>query len=482
VACYAKGGNSLRTGLTVLPARAMAWLGFGGGKTAEPETLRARERHWRIVMTAGTSALAKAASVATILISVPLTLHYLGGERYGVWATISSFSLMLAFADLGIGNGLLTAVARGSGANDVAKIRGYISSAAFVLSAIGVAIALAGLVLAPFFDWTRLFNVYGGVAQREVRPAMQVFLVCFGMSLPATLVQRVQMGLQRGFVSNLWQCAASFLTMGSVVVAAWVSAPLPWLVAAFLVPPLAIGLLNSLVFFRYLMPSVAPAMHCISRPLIAEVMRTGGMFFVLQIALAAAFFSDSLLISRALGAASVTEYSIADRLFSLVSQLISLAVLPLWPALGEALARNDWPWAWRTLVIGTIGAFAASLLISLLLLLGSPFIIHHWVGDGFNVPFALLLGFAVWRVVEATAGAPSMYLNALQAVRFQVVCAILMATCALILKLVLIRPLGIAALPWITVCSYVIFSGLPTFVFLRRHRRAQFRMDLEGVR
>ena len=72
---------------------------------------RAKERHRRIVLSAIASAMAKIISITTALISVPLTLHYLGPERYGMWMTISSLAALLAFADLGIGNGMLNAIA-----------------------------------------------------------------------------------------------------------------------------------------------------------------------------------------------------------------------------------------------------------------------------------------------------------------------------------------------------------------------------------
>jgi len=51
-------------------------------------------------------------------VTVPLTLNYLGSEHYGLWMTISSVSVMLGFADLGIGNGVLNAVADAYGRDD----------------------------------------------------------------------------------------------------------------------------------------------------------------------------------------------------------------------------------------------------------------------------------------------------------------------------------------------------------------------------
>jgi hypothetical protein len=80
---------------------------------------RVAERNRRAKMTAMMSMLAKMISVATQLISVPIALHYLGPERYGMWIVLSTFVIMLGFADLGIGNGILNSVAAAKGRNDV---------------------------------------------------------------------------------------------------------------------------------------------------------------------------------------------------------------------------------------------------------------------------------------------------------------------------------------------------------------------------
>src|ERR1700720_3547426 len=101
---------------------------------------RSNERHRLIIMTSLTSAIAKLITIGTALISVPLTLHYLGPERYGMWMTMSSFLVMLSFADLGIGNGLLTAVASAYGRDNRQEINRYVSSSFLVLTIIAMTI------------------------------------------------------------------------------------------------------------------------------------------------------------------------------------------------------------------------------------------------------------------------------------------------------------------------------------------------------
>ncbi len=48
------------------------------------------ERYRRIVLTGGTAFVSKIVHLFITLIIVPLTVNYLGAERYGMWMTIIS--------------------------------------------------------------------------------------------------------------------------------------------------------------------------------------------------------------------------------------------------------------------------------------------------------------------------------------------------------------------------------------------------------
>ena len=71
---------------------------------------RAQERQRRFILTVLSNFAIKGITLFTTIISIRLTVNYLGAERFGMWALISTFSAMLAFADLGIGNGLLNSI------------------------------------------------------------------------------------------------------------------------------------------------------------------------------------------------------------------------------------------------------------------------------------------------------------------------------------------------------------------------------------
>ena len=103
------------TGIDISPDGRMLYVVNTGDRTVSiidtaSQTGRSHERHRRVAWTALTSAMAQAMSLVTLLITAPLSLDYLGVERYGLLITITSFAALLNFADLGIGNGLINAV------------------------------------------------------------------------------------------------------------------------------------------------------------------------------------------------------------------------------------------------------------------------------------------------------------------------------------------------------------------------------------
>ena len=79
---------------------------------------RSRERYRRIAISSITSIAASGLGFIAKLAVVPLTLTYLGAERYGLLLTIASLAAWLAAADFGLSYGLRNEVARLQGSND----------------------------------------------------------------------------------------------------------------------------------------------------------------------------------------------------------------------------------------------------------------------------------------------------------------------------------------------------------------------------
>src|SRR5438477_3743543 len=106
---------------------------------------RRLERYRRVALSAFSSGLARFTSIATALVVIPLSVRYLGTARYGLYATITAMGGLVGFADLGIGNGLVSVIAEADGRDDRRAAARAASTAFFFL--LGLALVL-GLVFA----------------------------------------------------------------------------------------------------------------------------------------------------------------------------------------------------------------------------------------------------------------------------------------------------------------------------------------------
>jgi hypothetical protein len=128
--------------------------------------------------------------------------------------------------------------------------------------------------------WAELFNVESLAATEEAGPALMVFVICFALSIPTSIVQRVQLGLQIGFENSFWQIGGSILGLVLTLLGIYFEGSLPWLVAAMAGGPIIASVANGAWFFlqqRELLPLVG---H-VTRDSIIRVSRTGLLFFIL---------------------------------------------------------------------------------------------------------------------------------------------------------------------------------------------------------
>jgi len=112
-----------------------------------------------------------------------------------------------------------------------------------------------------------------------------------------------------------------------------------------------------------------------------------------------------------------------------------MALAPLWPAYGEAIARGDMAWVRQTLRRSLALAVGSATVFSLALVVLGPRIIIAWVGNEINPPLILLIAFAIWKIVEAGGNALAVFLNGAHVVKAQVIVSILTCIAALTMKI-----------------------------------------------
>lgn len=432
------------------------------------ESGRATGRLRRIVLAMTATSAARAISMATGFIAVPLTLNYLGDERYGLWVVISSLSLALNFADLGLGNSLVNTLAGAHGRDDRQAARAQVSTAFFLFSGIAIVVLLAFWAAFPLVDWARQFNVQSPAAASEVQPALWYFVGCLALGLVFGIVSRIELAYQNAFANGVWQAAGSVGSLVALLLAMHYNAGLPTLVLVLSGVPVLATMCQAVTVFYITRPWLRPSLAFVHPGVGSSLMRLGAGYLVMQLAATLSMYSDSLIAVKILGPTAVTQYSVVAKPFALLTATLFMALAPIWPAYTEALAKGDLAWVRRTLNRSlALAAVVVGVPALLLIAVGAP-LIRLWVRDpAFDVPAAFLVALAAATLIQALGAVWATLLNGLGVVRFQAICAVVSAVVAVGAKILLVRWSGLPGLVWGTSVALLVFTLVPTGVYVK---------------
>ncbi|MEQ8387120.1 MAG: hypothetical protein RLP16_00035 [Alphaproteobacteria bacterium] len=446
--------------------RELAGIMRGEGVGGDSARGRSRDRYRRTTLFGLAGALSRVIGMITILITVPLTVDYLGAERYGLWMTISSLVFFLALANLGLDTSLLNRLTAAHGRDDTAGQHRAISNAFVLLCGIALVMAMLFLAVYPYVPWAQVFNVTTDQAAREAGPAMLAFVACVLAGLPLGVVTQTQVGFQEGFINGIWESAGRLASLAGILLVIYLEGGLVWLVLATAGIPLVASFVNGLVLFGRRRPHLRPRLDLFHWGEALDLTRQGVLFFSLIAVNAVAFWSDNLIAAHILGPEAVTDYAVAFRMFSLAAVVVALLVNPFWPAFGEAQARGEGAWAAR--------AFGRTVKLALVLTTGFAIvfvvfgsdILRLWVGDAVTVSLSFLIALALYAIGSAAWLCVTVLLNGIHELKFELAVLIAVAISAVIAKLVLAGTLGVAGIAWGNVLALYVFAGIPMALWL----------------
>ena len=351
---------------------------------------RVSGRSKAIGMFFATSLAARAIGIGCQLVQVPIAMHALGAEAFGLWMTLSGIGAMIMFADFGVGQGAQNKLAEAFASGRYARAKELWDNTFvfFVLLALVLVVLLGAVV--PAVDFTRAFNLVDASVKVEAGAAVAATLALFCLNFPLGLAQRLAQSRQQGWLHNLVLAAGSVGGLGAMSAAVWLGASLPVVIVAAQ-GPLLIGNAVLLVLqLRELGWLDVREVRCRWKTM-RELGALGASFGVQQMQLTLFVSLPQVIISTQLGAAAVTPYNLAQRLFNLFSVVQNAFMLPLWPAYSDAKATSDYGWIRRTLN----KSIGATVLLSILpMTLGAAFaqpLLAAWIGTEAGLPSPTLI-------------------------------------------------------------------------------------------
>jgi O-antigen/teichoic acid export membrane protein len=399
------------------------------------------------------------------LLTVSVSVRSLGDSAFGVVATLGTVIGLAGFADLGLGLGLMTRLAQSLGEDNQAAMKPLVSSALASLSALGAFVAVIGSASILVVPWRVLLGS-PALPDAALNASVVIFAISVGLAIPASIGQRVLLGTQQGAVANTWSLAASIAQFAAVIAVAWRGAPVWAFVAAIISTPVLVACVQS-AWVLNRASHLRPDRSHVSSGVARHLLHVGGLFFALNLAVAAAFQSDTLITSAVLGASSAAVFAVGLRMFGAVSGLFASSLQQFWPALAEALARGDLEWTRRRFKqVLTISTALLAAVAGLLVVIGQP-VARIWVGASLVPPLGLLVAFAAWTVYAHVMTQCSTLLNAGRVVGPQVAMATAMACVNLPLSIVLTKRIGLAGPLIGSLVSHMLCEGVPTIFLVR---------------
>jgi O-antigen/teichoic acid export membrane protein len=359
--------------------------------TAAAGENHAERRSRSIRLAVVTSFVSKAGTILLQLLSIPLAIRVLGQAEFGLYTTVNLTLAMISLLQVGVGPALTHGLSRARAEGDQTKLRELGSTAFFLMACISL---LAGLALAVVLLVVPLPVLFGNeFAGKEsaLRPALWVGLGLFLMLFVLNLTERIREGHLEVATNNLWGAAGNVLAASAVAIGVWFVPQVWFLVVAVHGAMVVTKLCNTFTLWKK-HPLMRPALNAFRGATARHLFFDGIAFSTCCLITGIIEYTFcGWLVGRDGGPASVALYGVFISLTIMQLGFVVMLSAPTWPAVAEAIARGDFPWARnaakRLYLYGS--GFAVCSALGLVAL--GPFVLPLWLGKDFTPISRLLL-------------------------------------------------------------------------------------------
>lgn len=402
-------------------------------------------RRQTLVRGSALSVLGNIVRVATGLVSVPLTLTYLGKERYGLWMLTLTSMAFISFLDAGLMPTIKNRMAEAHGKLEIEKFRYYSSgsvSLGLLMMLIGTLVSFSFLA----FDWPSIFNVSDPIAKDESLPLVMVVFGVGVVRVALSGIDGIYAAQMRISKIQIYGILAAVVSFAMLLVGISLKVSLPCLAAITSAP----SVLGSLILLgelyladkRVLVPVDIPSVVSVLK----EALPTSMSFLGIRICELILSMLPNLIIARVLDLSSVAVFGVASRLATIPLTLLTSVLPVFWPAFTIAWSRGEKKWLRKR--IHSISLYSAVILAinAAFVTLFGPMIISWWTNGRVEVPAQLLMLLGILVVIQGCVYWLSTFLHSISDFRFELMCHGLAAAFLAPSAWVLTKNFGLAGL------------------------------------
>lgn len=364
------------------------------------------------------SFLYKGGNIVISFLLVPLTIHLLDTENYGIWLTLSSFISWFSFFDIGLGNGLRNKFAEAKANGDLSLAKAYISTAYYTIGTLCLIIIVLFCTLNFFIDWTRLFNASPGL-KNDLRVLMPIVFSFFCLQLVLKLITTIYTADQH----HSMQGKVTFYGSALSLITIWLMSQIgenSLLIFAALYSALPVMILLSLNIFAFsgIYKEIKPSIKFCGRKYLKDIFGLGMKFFFIQISGIILFSTDNILITHLFGPKEVVPFNIAYKYYSISNMALSMILAPYWSTITEAYIKDDINWI-KSSMKNLFKISNGMILLVFLMILMSSIVYKYWIGDIVTIPFSLNIVMAVFFSMTLYYSPYTHFINGIGKIRLQ---------------------------------------------------------------
>jgi O-antigen/teichoic acid export membrane protein len=279
---------------------------------------------------------AVAPALAWVMV-VPVLVHRLGEQGYGVYTIAISFAGVLGFLELGLTSAATKYIAEVDIRSDTEKLERIVSSNLSLYIGIGGVVTLLGFIFAPYI--APLMFRDSGINQKELALIVRLVGIVLTLTLLRNALSSVLMGLQRYDTYNAIQVSYAVtlaLVQGAIALRGG------QVIALMLgnITVTAVSLIGFILAIHHLIPGVRLVRF--PNSYFIRVLFSFGMYMMLiNVAGTILFNVDKVIIGQVLGSESVTYYAVPSQIALKIHNGFAVFVSFIFPLTSEVQSIGD---------------------------------------------------------------------------------------------------------------------------------------------
>jgi len=330
-----------------------------------------------------TSLVCKIGTVALRLISIPIAIHLLGMELFGVYAAITMAVGMIDMGHIGLGPALIKEISAAVAKGDRERETSVFATSILMSGGLTMIAATAALILLLAVPIPTLFGADFASVAGPMKQAAILGLFIIQIEMLCMPFDMGRDGYQETSITNTWGAVGNVFAAILLVSGIWFFPTIEFLLIAVNGSIALAKLCNTIHLLRQ-RPYLFPRFSKFRRELVKPLLGDGLRFSVTYVFAAAVEYNAiAFMIGRHIGPSAVGVFNVMITVHLSLTGLVYMVSKPYWPAMMDACARRDFAWirksSARLRLVGMAFAFASGLG----LVIFGPWLLPLWAGKDF---------------------------------------------------------------------------------------------------